>query len=73
MELSVDSLSIGRGSVIFNPIDQLGTIQPVRRAKLRGALFLLILGPKSYLVRAHKPHISPRNGWVQFWAMLWVS
>ena len=23
---------------------------------------MLILGPKSYLVRAHKPHISPRHG-----------
>ena len=52
MELSIDSLSIGRGSVILNPIDQLGTVQPVRRAKLCGALFLLILGRKSYLVRA---------------------
>ena len=29
---------------------------------MRGALFLLILGPKSYLVQAHKPHISPRHG-----------
>ena len=38
------------------------TVQPVQQANLHGALFLLILGPKSYLVRAHKLHISPRNG-----------
>ena len=38
------------------------TVYPVRRASLSGALFLLILGPKSYLVRAYKLHISPRNG-----------
>ena len=38
------------------------TVQPVHRASLRGALFLLILRPKSYLVRAHKPPISPRHG-----------
>ena len=38
------------------------TIQPVRRASLLRALFLLILGSKSYLVRAHKPQISPRHG-----------
>ena len=46
----------------LNPIDQLGTVQMVHWANLRGALFLLILWPKSYLVRAHKPQISPRNG-----------
>ena len=45
----------------LNSIDQLGTVQPVRWDNLRGALFLLILGPKSYLVRAHKPQISPRH------------
>ena len=45
----------------LNRIDQLGTVQPVHRASLCGALFLLILGPKSYLVRAHKTHISPRH------------
>ena len=38
----------------LNQTDPLGTIQPVRQASLRGALFLLILGPKSYLVRSHK-------------------
>ena len=43
----------------LNWIDQLETVQPVRRAR---ALFLLILGTKSYLVRAHKPQISPRHG-----------
>ena len=46
----------------FYQIDQLGTVQPVRRASLHGALFLLILGPKSYLVQAHKPQFSPRHG-----------
>ena len=45
----------------LNLIDQLGIVQPVRQASLRGALFLLILGPKSYSVRAHKPQISPRH------------
>ena len=47
--------------IFLNQIDQLGTVQPVRRASLLGALFLLILGPKSYLVRAHKLQISPMN------------
>ena len=46
----------------LNRIDQLGAVQPVRRASLRGALFLLIFRSKSYLVRAHKPQISPRHG-----------
>ena len=46
----------------LNRINQLGTVQPVHRASLHGALLLLILGPKSYLVRAHKPQISPRHG-----------
>ena len=46
----------------LNRIDQLGTVQSVRRASFLRALFLLILRPKSYLVRAHKPHISPRHG-----------
>ena len=45
----------------LNRINQLGTVQSVRQASLRGALFLLIFGPKSYLVQAHKPQISPRN------------
>ena len=40
----------------------MGTIQPVCRSSLHGTLFLLILGPKSYLVQAHKPQISPRHG-----------
>ena len=31
---------------------------------MHGALFLLILGPKSYLVRAHKPQISSSHGLV---------
>ena len=46
----------------LNWIDQLGTVQPVSRASLRGELFLLILRPKSYLVGAHKPQISPKHG-----------
>ena len=46
----------------LNRIDQLGTAQPVHRASLRGTLFLLILEPKSYLVWAHKLHISPKHG-----------
>ena len=46
----------------LNRIDQLGTIKPVHQASLCGALFLLILGAKSYLFRAHKPQISPKNG-----------
>ena len=55
-------LSIKISDFFLNQIDQLGTLQPVRRVSLRGALFLLILGPKSYLVRAYKPQISLRNG-----------
>ena len=46
----------------LNRIDQLGTINPVHQASLCGALFLLILGAKSYLFQAHKPKISPKNG-----------
>ena len=46
----------------LNLINQLGTVQSVCGASLRGALFLLILGPKSYLVQAHKPQISHRHG-----------
>ena len=38
------------------------TVQPVHLASLYGAMFLFILGPKSYLVRAHKLQISPRHG-----------
>ena len=40
----------------------MGTVHPVNQASLHGALFLLILGPKSYLVLAHKAQISPRHG-----------
>ena len=40
----------------------MGTTQPVHQTNLLGALFLLILGPKSYLVWAQKPQISPRHG-----------
>ena len=37
-------------------------IQPNHCASLYEALVLVILEPKSYLVRAHKLHISPRHG-----------
>ena len=40
----------------------MGTIQSVHRASLRVALISVILVPKSYMDRAHKPHISPRHG-----------
>ena len=43
----------------LNRIDQLEPIQSDHYASLYGAL---ILEPKSYLVRAHKPQISPRHG-----------
>ena len=46
----------------LNWIDQLGTVQPVHRASLHGALIFVILVPKSYMDRAHKPKISPRHG-----------
>ena len=46
----------------LNQINQLGVVWLVRRASFRGALFLLISGPKSYLVRAHKPQINLRHG-----------
>ena len=37
-------------------------VQPDQCASLYGALILVILEPKSYLVRAHKLQISPRHG-----------
>ena len=46
----------------LNRIDQLGTVQPMHQASLRGALIFVILVPKSYMDRAHKPQISPRHG-----------
>ena len=51
-------------NIIFflDRIDQLVTIQPVHRASLRGPLMFVIFMPKSYMDRAHKPHISPRRG-----------
>ena len=39
----------------------MGTVQLVHRASLRGALIFVILVPKSYIDRAHKPQISPRH------------
>ena len=57
----------------LNRIDQLGTIQPVHRASLCGALIFVILEPKSYMDRAHRPQISPRHCWIQFWTILWVA
>ena len=46
----------------LNHIDQLGTVQSVHRASLRGALIFVILVPKSYMDRVHKPQISLRHG-----------
>ena len=46
----------------LNRIDQLGIVQPMHQASLRGALIFVILVPKSYMDRAHKPQISPRHG-----------
>ena len=43
-------------------IDQLEPVQPDHCVSLYGALILVILKPKSYLARVHKPHISPRHG-----------
>ena len=37
-------------------------VQPVYQASLYGAMILVVLVPKSYLVRAHKLQISPRHG-----------
>ena len=37
------------------------SVQLDHRASLYGALILVILEPKSYLVRAHKLQISPRH------------
>ena len=36
-------------------------VQPVHRVSLYGALVLVVLEHKSYLVRAHKFQISPRH------------
>ena len=38
------------------------SIRPDHQASLYGALILVILEPKSYLVQAHKLQISPRHG-----------
>ena len=46
----------------INCINQFGTVQSVHRASLREALIFVILVPKSYMDRAHKPQISPRHG-----------
>ena len=46
----------------LNRIHQLEPLQLDHCAGLYGALILVILKPKSYLVRAHKPQISPRHG-----------
>ena len=40
----------------------MGTVQLMHRASFRGALIFVILVPKSYMDRAHKPQISPRHG-----------
>ena len=45
----------------------MGIVQPVHRASLRGALIFVILVPKSYMDRAHKPQISPRHGLDLVW------
>ena len=55
-----DSLKIS--DFFLNWIKQLGSVQPVHRASLLGALIFVILVPKSYMDQAHKPHISPRHG-----------
>ena len=47
---------------VLNRNDQLGTVQPVHRASLRGVLIFVILVLKSYMDRTHKPQISPRHG-----------
>ena len=39
----------------------MGTVQLVHRASLRGALIFMILEPKSYMDRAHRPQINPRH------------
>ena len=46
----------------LNRINQLGIVQPVHRASLHGALIFVILVPKSYMDREHKPQINPRHG-----------
>ena len=43
------------GSIGWHPV------QPVLQVSLYGALILVVLEPKFYLVRAHKLHISPRH------------
>ena len=40
----------------------MGTIKSMHRASLRRALMFVILVPKSYMDRAHKPQISPSHG-----------
>ena len=46
----------------LNQIDQLESVQSDHYASLFRALIFVILEPKSYLVRAQKPQISPKHG-----------
>ena len=40
----------------------MGTVQPVHRASLHGALTFCDFGAQILYGSAHKPHISPRHG-----------
>ena len=62
----LDSLFFKKHSIKFSKIFSASStgwhlVQPVHRVSLYGALILVVLEPKSYLVRVHKFQISCRN------------
>ena len=60
--LFLKEYSLKISDFFLNRIDQLGTVQPVHQASMSGWLIFVILVLKSLMDRAHKPHISPRQG-----------
>ena len=62
-----DSLFLKEHSIKFSKFFSAGLtgwhrVQLIHRVSLYGALILVVLESKSYLVRAHKLHISPSHG-----------
>ena len=59
-----DSLFFKEHSFKFSKIFSVGSTSwhPVHQVSLYGTLILVLFEPKSYLVRAHKLHITPRHG-----------
>ena len=59
-----DSLFFKEHSFKFSKNFSVGSTSwhPVHQVSLYGTLILVLFEPKSYLVRAHKLHITPRHG-----------